>query len=74
MYLLQMGVEALASVILFFHHTFPVLLGHKQRLTHMAIANLLVLLSSGFPHIVELLFQGALCPELCVNLYLIHGK
>uniref|UniRef100_A0A8D0Z527 Vomeronasal type-1 receptor n=1 Tax=Sus scrofa TaxID=9823 RepID=A0A8D0Z527_PIG len=49
MYLLQMGVEALASVILFFHHTFPVLLGHKERLTHMAIANLLVLLSSGSP-------------------------
>ncbi|XP_019833940.2 vomeronasal type-1 receptor 1-like [Bos indicus] len=55
MYLLQMGVGSLANVLLFFYHISPILFGHKKRptdtiLTHIAVANLLVLLSSGIPH------------------------
>ena len=57
MYLLQMGVGSLANVILFSYHISPMLFGHKKRptdtiLTHMAVANLLVVLSSGIPHTV----------------------
>uniref|UniRef100_A0A4W2EFP0 Vomeronasal type-1 receptor n=1 Tax=Bos indicus x Bos taurus TaxID=30522 RepID=A0A4W2EFP0_BOBOX len=54
-YLTQIGVGSLANVILLFHNISPVLLGHKQRpphtiLSHMALSNLLFLLSSGVPY------------------------
>ena len=51
-YLTQMGVGALGNAILLFHNIAPGLLAHSPRpphtiLTHMALANLLFLLSSG---------------------------
>uniref|UniRef100_A0A4W2GP87 Vomeronasal type-1 receptor n=1 Tax=Bos indicus x Bos taurus TaxID=30522 RepID=A0A4W2GP87_BOBOX len=54
-YLTQIGVGSLANVILLFHNISPVLLGHNQRpphtiLSHMALSNLLFLLSSGVPY------------------------
>lgn len=50
MYLIQIAVGSPANVIIFFHSVSPILLGHKQRPTRMAVANFLVLLSSGIPH------------------------
>ncbi|CAM9958026.1 unnamed protein product [Rangifer tarandus platyrhynchus] len=54
-YLIQIGVGYLGNVILFFHSISPILLGHNRRptdmvLPHLAVANLLVLLSPGVPH------------------------
>ena len=54
-FLLQVVVGALGNAILFSCSISPVLLGHKQRptqmvLPHLAVANLLVLLSPGVPH------------------------
>ena len=54
-YLIQMVIGSLVNVILFFHSISPVLIGQSQRPTdmihtHMAVANLLVLLSPGVPH------------------------
>ena len=53
-FLLQVVVGALGNAILFSRSISPVLLGHKQRptqmvLPHLAMANLLVLLSPGIP-------------------------
>ena len=54
-YLTQIGVGSLGNAILFSRSISPVLLGHKKRpahtiLTHVALSNLLFLLSSGVPH------------------------
>ncbi|KAB0393090.1 hypothetical protein E2I00_013972, partial [Balaenoptera physalus] len=54
-FLSQAVVESLGNVILFFHSVSPILPSHKQRPTdmiptHMAMANLLVVLCSGIPH------------------------
>ncbi|XP_057566918.1 vomeronasal type-1 receptor 4-like [Hippopotamus amphibius kiboko] len=55
--LLQMVVGTLANAILFLLNISPIWLGHKQRptqtiLTHMVVANLLILLSPRVPHIM----------------------
>uniref|UniRef100_A0A8C6FRR8 Vomeronasal type-1 receptor n=1 Tax=Moschus moschiferus TaxID=68415 RepID=A0A8C6FRR8_MOSMO len=71
-YLFQMGVGSLVNVILFFQNISPVLFGHKQRptdtiLTHMALANLLVLLSSGIPHTMTAFVSSKPLSSLGVN-------
>ncbi|KAM9757257.1 vomeronasal type-1 receptor 4-like [Dama dama] len=54
-FLFQVVAGALGNALLFSRSVSPVLLGHKQRpaqmvLPHLALANLLVLLSPGVPH------------------------
>ena len=56
-FLFQVVVGTLGNAILFSRSISPVLLGHKQRptqmvLPHLALANLLALLSPGIPHIM----------------------
>ena len=74
-YLLQMGVGSLANGLLFFYHISPVLFGHKKRptdtiLTHIAVSNLLVLLSSGIPHTMAAFISGRpLSPLGCKCVY-----
>ncbi|XP_070307974.1 vomeronasal type-1 receptor 4-like [Odocoileus virginianus] len=55
--LLQMVVGALGNVTLFFHSICPILLDRKMRpteviITHMVVANLLIIFSPGIPHIM----------------------
>ncbi|KAI4535011.1 hypothetical protein MG293_015871 [Ovis ammon polii] len=62
-YLTQMGVGALGKAILLFHNIAPVLPGHSPRpphtiLTHMALANLLFLLSSGVTYTMAAFVLG----------------
>ncbi|XP_017526102.2 vomeronasal type-1 receptor 4-like [Manis javanica] len=77
-FLLQIVVGTLANVTLFFHNVSPVLCGFKQRpthvvLTHMSLANLLALLSSGISHtMVDFLLRIPLSSLVCKVVYYTH--
>lgn len=77
-FLLQIGVGMLANVILFFRSVSPVVLGCKLRpthtiLIHMAVANALVLLSTGIPHTMgTFILRQHLSSSGCKVLYYTH--
>ncbi|XP_003362348.2 vomeronasal type-1 receptor 1-like [Equus caballus] len=77
-FLLQIVVGTLFNVILFFDNITPILLGHRKRptqiiLTHMAVANLLFLLSTGITHIkAGFILRNPLSSVGCKFVYYIH--
>ncbi|KAM9757678.1 vomeronasal type-1 receptor 1-like isoform 1-T5 [Dama dama] len=77
-FLFQVVAGALGNALLFSCSISPVLLGHKQRpadtiLTHVALSNLLFLLSSGIPHkMTGFLLRNPLSSLGCKLLYYIQ--
>uniref|UniRef100_A0A8C7AYU5 Vomeronasal type-1 receptor n=1 Tax=Neovison vison TaxID=452646 RepID=A0A8C7AYU5_NEOVI len=74
----QVGVGARATVTLFFRNFSPVSHGRRQRpshtiLTHMAVASLLVFLSTGIPYkLVAVVLQKLLSSLACKFVYQTH--
>ena len=77
-FLFQVVAGALGNAILFSRSISPVFLGQKQRpaytiLTHVALSNLLFLLSSGIPHIMtDVLLRNPLSSLGCKFVYYIQ--